>query len=288
MPNVTVSAAIDTLLQSADKPAARTALSIPPLEVATNAAKLALTDIVRGQEVLVSGEANRLEKFVGDGTYSDADADVKGFTITGPSDGSQGAYVETEEVLGKAAFVKGDFIVNWGGTFWRVRDAEAGDNLWVSNEDVSYPWEVTSWQQLDGTGSPPTFSNFVGTWTGAGADDDANWEIIGANTVELLFTGDGDEAGGETLEGAAQSGVAVSLGWFPEGYVTTYVSPSSTYVIDNLETYLAGGTIDDFYDLQTAVPNQLGGQGVLTVNPFFIPYGCAKRGQVYLSLIRNT
>ena len=72
MADFTVYPDIDTFLQSADNAAARGLLGITPTSVVDNAAKLALTGILTGQQVIITGEANRIEQFQGGDITLDA------------------------------------------------------------------------------------------------------------------------------------------------------------------------------------------------------------------------
>lgn len=218
MPDLTVSNAIDTFMQSADQAAARTALSIPPLSVTTNTAKLALTDIKYGQEVIVTNEAGRLEKFVGTGTYA-GNAAVTSFLAAGSSNVNlNGSFAWNglgwQRSTGGSSYIRWE---KWANT-WRLReyDGEESSSALISGDNVDYPWQITSWVAPVGA----TFSNLAGLWTGAGADDDANWEVIGTNTFELKVSDIVPSSGtpGIAVNGVTLvAGATTTIGWVKEG-----------------------------------------------------------------------
>lgn len=95
------------------------------------------------------------------------DDNVTGFTVTGQTDGSQGNYTATGQLLnGKPVFdrdLSSTRVIRYNGTFWIIYDDDEGESLWRATQSTDWPWQVTSWSRLAGEGSQPVFSDLVGT-----------------------------------------------------------------------------------------------------------------------------
>jgi hypothetical protein len=91
--------------------------------------------------------------------------DITGFTVSGITNDSDmnGTYSQTGTLNGKARWGNGDGDIMWmsaGSWRWRYD----GDSYFTSTENTTYPWDVTTWTEADGSGTP-TFSGFVGGTT---------------------------------------------------------------------------------------------------------------------------
>ena len=115
-------------------------------------------------------------------TVADPD-NITGFTISGTSH-SNGNYTQDGVSGGKKQWSTGSVDIYWNSNMgrWFIND---GDTLWVSNDDVDYPWEAT-WLVADGSGSI-TFSNFVSASIN---DKNANPQDIKFFTSNLTSGGD--------------------------------------------------------------------------------------------------
>lgn len=95
------------------------------------------------------------------------DDDVTGFTVTGPTDGSQGDYSATGGSQGgKPVFERNtnsDYRVQLEGSRWEFYDDDRENTLWRANQSTDWPWQVTSWSRQSGSGSQPVLSDLVGT-----------------------------------------------------------------------------------------------------------------------------
>jgi hypothetical protein len=94
---------------------------------------------------------------------------ITGFTVSGITDDSDmnATYSVDGIINGKKKWVNSDANILWMSSgYWRWR--YDGDTFFRSNEDTTYPWDVTTWSEEDGSGTP-TFSNFLGGSITAGA-----------------------------------------------------------------------------------------------------------------------
>jgi hypothetical protein len=184
-------------------------------EVATNNDKLSLTGISDGTLVKVTGEADRLEQYIGDGGD-----DLAGFYL-GPSgslpsgllffpSGEQNGVTRYAASNGATVLysdVNQEWVVYYGGPRYR------------STSSADYPWEVTEWV-VYGFGTAPAPS-VTERRPEAGVK---NWRVLGADSVQLLFNrasalGGSGSGGGS----AATYSVAVDGGTFvsiPPGTTT--------------------------------------------------------------------
>jgi len=196
---------------------------VPPAgldTVATNKAKLALTDVSYGAEYLITGEANRLEKYLGD--LGDANA---GFTVSGSPEGDyplNGNYSPTEKFNnGKRRYLITNSVyhrlVYYSAGGWVMQGDLSNYYSAAGNED--YPWEA------DWSGTPITVTKNP-------IAGDKNWEILGPNTYELLaYTYEmyaDDEINGVSGFG---SGTVTSLGWVKESQLIPALSPTAGTIL---------------------------------------------------------
>ena len=123
---------------------------VQPIETPTNLTKLALTGILPGQEVLVTGEANRIEKYIGGDIDDDAnwayqpsvysDTVIWGDIVTLPTTSSGQSRVSTELDFPSNFFADGQAyklaidLLGEGGT-----DAPSGGMNFVGYYDVGDP-----------------------------------------------------------------------------------------------------------------------------------------------------
>jgi hypothetical protein len=87
---------------------------------------------------------------------------ITGFTVSGITNDSNmnGTYSQTGTLNGKGIWRNGDANILWMSSgYWRWR--YDGDTYFLSYEDTTYPWDVTTWTEQDGSGTP-TFGSFVG------------------------------------------------------------------------------------------------------------------------------
>tara|TARA_B110000879_G_scaffold11839_3_gene14912 strand:+ start:7034 stop:7924 length:891 start_codon:yes stop_codon:yes gene_type:complete len=236
--SIIVSANIDTFLQSADNAAARTNLGVDaaPTAVADNDAKQLLTNLSDGQEVEVTGEAGRIERFNGDqsgdnfqgrlyvqgGTFQQNQAgavinltDVNDIPITVDLEhmAATGAYIRLNNPLHgfDAFFFTNDAFDGAGGTAnkWGILDQYyAGNIIAESVEDSStvHPADAT-WVAIgDGVTAP--------TVTRAPEAEEQNWYAI-KNTVYLTVQ-EGQFAGPFVFNGVTVGSFStVGVGWVP-------------------------------------------------------------------------
>jgi hypothetical protein len=146
------------------------------LDVATNDAKLSLTGISVGQLVRITGEGNRIEQYTG------PDLTVAAVFVTGAGSlSANGIYAQTSTSNDKPFYTKigdGNLTISWGGGAWHIRD-DTSDDLYISEEDVAFPWLVIAWTLVnDGVEPSPALSSVTQgeldagcTVAGAGSSD---------------------------------------------------------------------------------------------------------------------
>ncbi len=202
--------------------------------VTTNTAKLALTGITEGGMVCVTGEANRIEQYIGNvhqKTVATGDLEFSGWSATGtgalyPVDGTwniSGSSMDRNTY----AHSSGNWLMEWDGSKWRIIDsAYSGADAFHSTNDVVTPDLVTTWTAVGDGDSIGTITATTAEINSEAVDD--NWVIIGPNTYELTMVDHvnmPDEINGVTMSGDTY------LGWIKEGQVIhTGPKPNATDV----------------------------------------------------------
>lgn len=217
----------------------RAGLAPLPFAVANNAAKLALTDLLTGFSVRITGEANRVEMYLGNVAPTRSGVTVSG---AGAPD-VNGVYYRSDffysgkPVYTKAGKVPGDYAsscISWypdsGSGQWAIFN-EAGDLVYILDEEgVPYPFAgTTPWSDLDYGPAPSTVAENVFA-------NDANWRILGVNTVYLVVK---NEAGGGpwVVEGISVApNETRGIGWFPvdQPIHTVPVSPDTWVSLNSI------------------------------------------------------
>jgi hypothetical protein len=232
-----------------------------------------------GQEVLVTEEANRLEKYLGD--VGDDDKTPLYFT-EGGYDGDE--LLPSPQITTFTAGLNGrnryqislEFNSNgsiyWSGTQWEFESET--DIIYTNSDDVQYPWQITSpWVEgPDNTGDdlPPVFIK-------APFANEENWEIVGANTVRVFAKGsDGDEiVKGVTVTSLAASiGPPTEIGWHKVDQLLPY-SASDLQLKNFNQSPSAVFTSDGFVDLVLYFK-------VDSASRVLLPNYCPPRGNIFL------
>ena len=155
--------------------------AIQPLETPTNLTKLALTDVAVGQEVLITEEANRLEKYMGPiGGEAKAGLTVSGAGVADVNItmARQGTESGAPYYSLTGGFGVGVTSVYKDSNFWVIESVAESGVVYFAEEDVDYPWLVQSWQSAVSSYDPPPII------TRNDIASDENWIVL-RNTVEL-------------------------------------------------------------------------------------------------------
>lgn len=160
--------------------------SLPVLTVADNAAKLALTDVAVGQVVIIAGEGNRTERYLGDISGDDS-----------------GLHIDTAHTdVGGNTF--GGYYYKYASNEWRKQGANPyAQRLYINGPNWALSADVSDNFTIAKTGSNPW--DEVGTWTGPGGKTipasavtkapvatEANWATVQHAPAEGAFA-DGDK-----------------------------------------------------------------------------------------------
>lgn len=160
--------------------------SLPVLTVADNAAKLALTDVAVGQVVIITGEGNRPERYLGDISGDDS-----------------GLHIDTAHTdVGGNTF--GGYYYKYASNEWRKQGANPyAQRLYINGPNWALSADVSDNFTIAKTGSNPW--DEVGTWTGPGGKTipasavtkapvatEANWATVQHAPAEGAFA-DGDK-----------------------------------------------------------------------------------------------
>lgn len=271
--------------------ALRTTLRVVPTEVATNADKLALTDVAVGRDVLIIGEANRLEKYMGPiGGEEEASVTVSGFT--GDFARLNGIYLiqsrapgETHNyhhIDGTAVALNGTIYGRWTLVDDEVIVGGAAQAALITD----WPWEPTAYEVMNGaTGTPVVTRNDIAS--------DVNWEIIGVNTFELFVRGrDLPPAtmlwvAGVERQALTYNAVLVSVGWVKAGSQIRIQSPEYTAAWHLEGTTLAqnGSGVQVYFPVGNVVFQSYGGISFSPDLQVLLLNG-SRRG--YLNILFNT
>ena len=222
----------------------------------TNANKLALTGIGKGQQVLVTAEANRLEQYLGP-VSGEAGAGVE-FTV----DGVRYVYFRNGLWLGKPQYqnVSGQTgAIRFEDGEWQAILPDL-TNIY-SEDDVDYPWEATGWT----SDTPSNTIDQAPTRNDVASDE--NWEIIGTNTVELFaqnmdgLTLNGVEltSDNETPVGWVNVGQQIQYG-YPDGpppnTPTVFVNDLEAYPSEQAEAVELGASVREYLMIPFPVPSR--------------------------------
>jgi len=157
------------------------------LEVATNQDKLELTNLEVGQEIIITGEGNRIERYLGDLGYgglivtgagtSDANGTHHWVICEDNSSNSPSpAYFLEETQYG--------FRKNESG-YWEIGGNSWNDIYYTADDIADTPADVLSWT-VETTGTSPAPSVTYSAEAG-----NKNWEIMGQNTCEIFIKKNG-------------------------------------------------------------------------------------------------
>lgn len=244
-------------------------------DVADNLAKRVLTGIDPGYPVQITGEGNRIEKYLGDVASDTAEKAIilDGFVVSGDALAQpiNSIYIFRPEVGFSYGRPIHDYVVD-SSTKWRIRwdDAKwiiadqfySGANVFESTEDVATPDLVTTWTPVgDGVSA--------GTVEPHGPGADNNWLVL-EDTMEILIRDDGMGLSSHTVNGVSLvEGSTVGCGWVKRnGYIPVTGDYSSIGSM-LLKTANGAGTEENGSNFKLVYLFSTG--AVFPVLPFSIP-----------------
>ncbi|MGB0991699.1 MAG: glycosyl hydrolase family 28-related protein [Akkermansiaceae bacterium] len=158
--------------------------TLPVLEVADNAAKLALTGVANNKEVRITGEGNRLERYLGDITNDEKVVFLPSGTVS--MSGTTSGDIDTLNDLhgslynGKPQWYDGVAApvsvtaIRFDGTYWEIIDD--GSAIYKADTVEDWPWEVAHWTPQGGQPDDLTITKLPEA-------TEANWSNIGSSGV---------------------------------------------------------------------------------------------------------
>jgi hypothetical protein len=110
---------------------------------------------VNGQTGAVTITAASIDAAEDFHTHNFSDIQVNGVFISGAGDASaNGPYLYSGDFGDRGAYHKDkDSLIYWDGSAWMI--SVNGDDRYTSTQDVSFPYQVTSWSVLPGSGTAP-------------------------------------------------------------------------------------------------------------------------------------
>ena len=184
-----------------------------PLLVADNDAKQLLTSLSDGQEVEVTGEGGRIERYNGDNAglltsirvnHPVGTTDYPPNTLAGYTNQSGGKPNYNEGLTGSSVSIQ------WDSTKWIIYNSGLGIE-WESTEDVASPDLVTTWTAVSAAAQAldPLTSAMV---TRAPEATESNWFAI-KNTVYLTVSNDAYSGAFDFMGATIADGASVGIGW---------------------------------------------------------------------------
>jgi hypothetical protein len=110
---------------------------------------------VNGETGAVTITAASIDAAADNHTHSFSDINVNGVLISGAGNANaNGPYLYSGDFGDRGAYHKDkDSLIYWDGDAWLIN--VNGDDRYSSTQDVSFPYQVTSWSVLPGTGTAP-------------------------------------------------------------------------------------------------------------------------------------